>query len=345
MMSGNRYVKPKEASQAESDSPMHRPFKKYDAGSVTSHGDRAGVVRLSLTDAGSDAEGGANTLGGGLEPRTAVQGTGAPHPWSRYVALGDSFTEGVGDPEPRSPGGLRGWADRVAEELSVGHEDFAYANLAVRGLLLGQILDQQVGPALALKPDLITLSGGGNDLVFRGTDPDKLAVRLDAGMELLSTTGATIVLFAGPDWGGTPVIGHNRAKIAIFNENIRTVASRYDAVIADLWALQELADPRMWDPDRLHFSPLGYHTIAKMVLDTLNVPHTLQPYLPKDLPEGSWRHARAEDLVWARKYLVPWVLKRIRHQTEEELRAKRPVPGPVFGTGVPPGAFIGQPPA
>jgi lysophospholipase L1-like esterase len=323
-----------EAPKQKPGSPMHRPFKKYDAGSVTSHGDRAGVVRLSLNDVDGEAEGGTNAVA--PERREPLIATGAPHPWSRYVALGDSFTEGVGDPEPRSPGGLRGWADRVAEELSVGHEDFAYANLAVRGLLLGQILDQQAGPALALQPDLITLSGGGNDLVFRGSDPDKLAVRLDAGMEQLSSTGATIVLFAGPDWGGTPVIGHNRAKIAIFNENIRTVASRYDAVIADLWALQELADPRMWDPDRLHFSPLGYHTVAKMVLDTLNVPHTLQPYQPKALPESSWRHARAEDLVWARKYLVPWVLKRIRHQTEEELRAKRPVPGPVFGTGLPP---------
>lgn len=308
---------------------MHRPFKKYDAGSVTPQGDRTGVVRLPLT-AADDGTGAALRVG--TETRGSAQPQGDPHPWSRYVALGDSFTEGVGDPEPRSPGGLRGWADRVAEELSVGHEDFAYANLAVRGLLLGQILDQQARPALALQPDLITLSGGGNDLVFRGSDPDKLAVRLDAGVELLSTTGATIVLFAGPDWGGTPVIGHNRAKIAIFNENIRTVAHRHDAVIVDLWALQELADPRMWDPDRLHFSPLGYHTIAKLVLDTLNVPHTLQPYLPKDLPDSSWRHARAEDLVWARKYLVPWVLKRIRHQTEEELRAKRPVPGPVFGS-------------
>jgi len=307
---------------------MHRPFKKYDAGSVTSQGDRAGVVRLPLTD----TDGGSSA---GVAASRPVERAAAPHPWSRYVALGDSFTEGVGDPEPRSPGGLRGWADRVAEELSVGHEDFAYANLAVRGLLLEQILDQQAAPALALKPDLITLSGGGNDLVFRGTDPDKLAAKLDAGVELLSATGATIVLFAGPDWGGTPVIGHNRAKIAIFNENIRTVAHRHEAVIADLWALQELADPRMWDPDRLHFSPLGYHTIAKMVLDTLNVPHTLQPNLPKDLPESSWRHARAEDLVWARNYLVPWVLKRIRHQTEEELRAKRPVAGPVFGLELP----------
>lgn len=321
---------------------MHRPFKKYDAGPVTSSGDRAAVVRSSLAHADGEAEdGGMSASGSRSEVRGSVEALATPHPWSRYVALGDSFTEGVGDPEPRSPGGLRGWADRVAEELSVGHEDFAYANLAVRGLLLEQILDQQVGPALALKPDLITLSGGGNDLVFRGSDPDKLAAKLDAGVDLLSSTGATIVLFSGPDWGGTPVIGHSRGKVAIFNENIRIVAHRHDAVIADLWALRELTDPRMWDPDRLHFSPLGYHTIAMMVLDTLNVPHTLQPHEPRPLPENSWRHARAEDLVWARKYLFPWVLRRIRHQTEEELKAKRPAAGPVFGASMPPGTFIG----
>ena len=278
---------------------------------------------------------------GRFEPRgSAAKRTAAPHPWSRYVAMGDSFTEGVGDPEPRSPGGLRGWADRVAEELSIGHEDFAYANLAIRGLLLEEILDQQAGPALALKPDLITLSAGGNDLVFRGTDPDRLAVELDAGVQLLGLTGATIVLFTGPDWGSTPVIGRHRAKLAIFNENIRTIASRHDALIADLWALRQLTDPRMWDPDRLHFSPLGYHTIAMMVLDTLNVPHTLQPLEPKDLPQSSWRAARVGDLVWARNYLLPWVVRRIRHETAEELRAKRPLAGPVFGAGMPPGTFI-----
>lgn len=83
------------------------------------------------------------------------------HPWSRYVAIGDSFTEGIGDPEPDSPGGHRGWADRVAEQLAERTDDFAYANLAVRGRLLQQIADEQIDPALALRPDLISISAGG----------------------------------------------------------------------------------------------------------------------------------------------------------------------------------------
>lgn len=264
------------------------------------------------------------------------------HPWHRFVALGDSFTEGIGDPEPLSDGGLRGWADRVAEELSAGKPEFAYANLAIRGLLLQQILDQQIGPALALKPDLVTLSAGGNDIVFRRSDPDRLAEKIDAGVGLLASSGATVLLFAGPDWGATPVLGQIRGKVAVFNENLHTVAARHDAVMVDLWCLRELTDPGMWDPDRLHFSPLGHHTIAAAVLNALGVAHHLRPLEPKQLPARSWKEARTEDLVWAREYLVPWVIRQVRQGSGEDvLTAKRPRPGPVFGAGRPPGHFIG----
>jgi hypothetical protein len=96
----------------------------------------------------------------------------------------------------------------------------------------------------------------------------------------------------------------------------------------------------MWDPDRLHFSPLGHHTIAMMVLDTLNVPHTLQPLEPRELPERSWRQAGAGDLVWAKTYFLPWMLRRLQEQPPiirriygrraEVLRPKRPAAAPVL---------------
>jgi lysophospholipase L1-like esterase len=250
--------------------------------------------------------------------------------WSRYVALGDSFTAGIGDPEPRSPGGLRGWADRIAEELGGGRPDFRYANLAVSGLLLRQIIEEQLGPAIALQPDLVTLSAGGNDLVFHRTDPDRLAATLDAAVGTLSATGATVVLFTGPDLGGTPLRGHNRGRVAVFNENIRTIAARHHGVIADLWALRQLSDPRMWDPDRLHFSPMGHHTIAAMVLNSLSVPHSLSPLEPKPLPAGSWRDSKAGDIAWFTTYLLPWMVSRVRKRPDTPpLAPKRPEPGPV----------------
>jgi lysophospholipase L1-like esterase len=248
------------------------------------------------------------------------------HPWSRYVAIGDSFTEGIGDPEPQSPGGHRGWADRVAETLSTQTEDFAYANLAIRGRLLQQIADEQVEPALQLKPDLITVSAGGNDIIRPGTDPDDISRRFESMIERLRSDDATVVIFNGPDIGMTPVLGRVRGKVAIYNENLRAIAQRHDCVVADMWALRELSDPRMWAPDRLHFSPTGHHTIARMVLDALAVEHDLEPFKPEPLPPRTWRQARADDMGWAREYLVPWVLRRVRHQSSgDNVVPKRPI--------------------
>ncbi|CAN5350123.1 SGNH/GDSL hydrolase family protein [soil metagenome] len=241
------------------------------------------------------------------------------------MAIGDSFTEGIGDPEPQSPGGHRGWADRVAEVLSAGVDDFAYANLAVRGRLLQQIADEQVEAALELKPDLITVSAGGNDIIRPGTDPDDISARFEKMITRLGSSGATIVMFNGPDIGMTPVLGRVRGKVAIYNENLRAIAKRHDAIVADMWALRELADPRMWAPDRLHFSPTGHHTIARMVLDALAVENDLEPFAPEPLSPVRWRQARADDLVWAREYFVPWVLRRVRHRSSgDDVTPKRP---------------------
>jgi lysophospholipase L1-like esterase len=253
-----------------------------------------------------------------------------PHPWRRFVALGDSFTEGTGDPEPASPDGHRGWADRVAEVLSQQVDDFAYANLAVRGKLIAQIIAGQVDAALALKPDLITFSAGGNDVIRPGTDPDAIAAQFEDAVVRLSRDGATLVVFTGIDTDFTPVFRRFRGKVAIYNENIRAIAERYDCVVADQWALKEVQDPRFFDADRLHYNALGHHEVARMVLRALNVPNDLLPMQPDPLPVRRWREARTEDFVWARTHFVPWVLRRVRHRSSgDEITAKRPDAMPV----------------
>jgi lysophospholipase L1-like esterase len=253
-----------------------------------------------------------------------------PHPWHRFVAVGDSFTEGVGDPDPGSPNGYRGWADRVAEALAVRVDDFAYANLAVRGKLIQQIVDAQIEPALALAPDLVTFSAGGNDVIRPGADPDAVAQLFEDAVVRLSGTGATVVVFTGIDTNFTPVFRGIRGRVAIYNENIRAIAARYDCIVADQWALKEVQDMRFFDDDRLHYNALGHHEVARMVLRALNVPNDLQPMQPGPLPPRTWRAARAGDLVWAREYLMPWVLRRLRHQSSgDDVAAKRPEPLPV----------------
>ena len=260
------------------------------------------------------------------QPSDEFEAHQRPHPWSRFVALGDSFTEGIGDPEPTLPDGHRGWADRVAEVLARDVDDFAYANLAVRGKLIAQIVTEQVEPALELRPDLITISAGGNDVIRPGTDPDITAARMEDAIARLSRDRATIVMFTGADVGFSPVFRGIRGKVAIYNENLRTIAAKYDCIVADLWSLSEIQDTRMWSADRLHLNPLGHHTVARMVLHALAVENDLEPLKPEPVPLSTWRQARGSDLVWAREYLVPWVLRRIRHQSSGDfITAKRPL--------------------
>lgn len=262
--------------------------------------------------------------------RTPYTSNAETHPWRRFVAIGDSFTEGVGDPEPTAPNGLRGWADRVAEVLSSQVDDFAYANLAVRGKLIGQIVADQVEPALALKPDLITFSAGGNDVIRPGADPDAVAEVFEDAVVRLTSGGATLVVFTGIDTEFTPVFRGIRGRVAIYNENIRAIADKYDCIVADQWALKEVQDMRFFDDDRLHYNSLGHHEVARMVLRALNVPNDLQPMQPDPVPTRTWREARAHDLVWAREYFVPWVLRRVRHQSSgDQITAKRPEAVPV----------------
>ena len=243
------------------------------------------------------------------------------------MAIGDSFTEGIGDPgtEIDYDEGFRGWADRVAEVLAAQSEDFAYANLGVRGKLLRGIREEQAEAALALRPDLIIVSAGGNDILRPGTDPEEVSRRLDELVGLLGRDGATIALFTGPDIGMRPVMRAIRGKVAIFNQHVHRIARHHDAIVIDLWALTELRDSRMWSPDRLHFSPLGHHTIALHVLAALGVEHVLEPAHPPPLPATPWRQARTEDLVWAREHLMPWVLRRLQGRSSGDGRpAKRP---------------------
>ena len=129
------------------------------------------------------------------DPQTARDERPTSPTYHRYVAIGDSWTEGLGDPDPGRPNGLRGWADRVAEVLATRSDDFGYANLAIRGRRVNEILEEQLEPALALGPDLISIQGGGNDFLRPGIDIDGLVDALDSAVAESVRAGAEVVLF------------------------------------------------------------------------------------------------------------------------------------------------------
>ncbi|WP_072843633.1 SGNH/GDSL hydrolase family protein [Rhodococcus tukisamuensis] len=248
----------------------------------------------------------------------------------RYVALGDSFSEGVGDPDPTRPNGLRGWADRVAEELARRDADFGYANLAVRGRLLGPIVDEQLDAAIAMEPDLVTIYAGGNDLMRPRVDLDALAARYDEAIGKLTATGATVLMWTAFDAGWSAVFGKLRGRSAIYNELVREVADRHGATLVDFWRFGEYQDLRMWDWDRLHMSTPGHQNMAIRVLGTLGAPHRIEmDSLGPDLPTDKASRRRA-DLAWTKDFLVPWVGRRVRGSSSGDgVSAKRPTLAPI----------------
>jgi lysophospholipase L1-like esterase len=208
----------------------------------------------------------------------------------RYVAIGDSFTEGVGDPDPSRPNGLRGWADRVAEVLAGQSDDFGYANFAIRGRKLGPILAEQLEPAIALQPDLVTVYAGANDILRPAVDLDALVAAYDEALGALAATDARVLVWTAYDVGGSKVFGALRGRFAIYNELVRELADRHGLTLVDFWRFREYREWRMWDEDRMHMGPAGHQQMAIRVLDTLGIPHSLQP-LPLNDPGTT--HLRA----------------------------------------------------
>jgi lysophospholipase L1-like esterase len=254
----------------------------------------------------------------------------------RLVTLGDSFTEGVGDDDPSAPNGVRGWADRTAEQLAAREPDFRYANLAIRGKLLPQVVAEQLEPALAMEPDLVTLYAGGNDLMRPKVDIDALMVDYEAAVVKIRATGARLVLFTGVDGVEDALFRRIRGRVAIYNEHVRGIAARHGALLVDLWAMRQLRDRRLWAPDRLHLNPYGHTEVAIAVLAALGVEHplTATELGPREVLSPAAR--RSQNLKWAQEHALPWVRRRLRGESSgDTLAAKRPTLTPVESMPVP----------
>jgi lysophospholipase L1-like esterase len=259
-----------------------------------------------------------NTHGRSLaQQSTAPASSNGQHPAqtiSRYVALGDSFTEGIGDPNPSSRNGVRGWADRVAIHLAQHNPGFRYANLAVRGRTMNDVITDQLPPAIEHKPDLVTIYAGMNDLLKMRADLDALMVRYAEALAALQRTGARVLTFTAADIGTVPVFRRLRGRAAIYNELLRAVADDLGVEVVDFWRFAEYRDRRLWDGDRIHLSPLGHQQMAARVLDTLDVPNglsILDTVLSRPGPVIGFR----AHLRWALAFAAPWLFRRMRRLT------------------------------
>jgi lysophospholipase L1-like esterase len=245
----------------------------------------------------------------------------------RYVALGDSQTEGCGDGDDVR--GLRGWADRLAEHLARDTPGLLYANLAVRGRLAGQVRAEQLAPALALRPDLATVVAGVNDLLRSGFDADEAAGHLEAMFAALTAQGARVATVTFPDVARiTPLARPLRPRVLALNDRIRRAADRHGVVVAETSHHPVVTDPRLWSADRLHASPLGHARIAAAVADALGLPGSDDSWnqpLPADPHAVTGLRVVGSELRWVGSFLGPWVVRRVRGRSSGDgRRAKRP---------------------
>lgn len=250
--------------------------------------------------------------------------------YQRYVALGDSQTEGLLDGSETT--GYRGWADRLAGHLAAAGPELRYANLAVRGQLAAQVRATQLEPALALRPDLATVVAGVNDLLRRRFDGAAVAGHLEAMYAGLRAAGATVLTVTFPDPARLMPAGRLlSARTLELNARIRTVAAAHGVLVVDLAAHPVCVDPRLWSPDRLHLNTVGHTIFAAAAAHALGVPgvpptwSAALPALPRD---RVWHRVRRE-ARWAGEFVGPWLLRRLRGRSSATGRvAKRPDLGP-----------------
>jgi len=246
--------------------------------------------------------------------------------FERYVAIGDSTVEGLDDPD--GEGGYRGWANRLAERIAREQGSLLYANLAVRGRETREVLDQQLAPALEMRPDLAIVVAGTNDVLRPRFDAEETARDIERMQRALIEQGATVLSFTLPDLTPVmPLARPLRARIQRFADALVAASQRSGARCIDFTKHPVASDPRLWSEDRLHANSLGHARIAEALAHALGLPDANSDWaapLP-DTPRRGMSQVLADELRWSGRYLLPWLLRHARGRSSGDgCRPKRP---------------------
>ena len=244
--------------------------------------------------------------------------------YTRFIALGDSMTEGMSD--EILDGNYRGWADRVADVLAKSNSSFTYMNLAIRGKLLKQVVDDQIPQAIKYiegKQTLVSFHAGAND-VLRPNYRAELSLPLyEEGVKQLTGAGATVIIFTVIDKvegkGKTAKLWHQR--FSNFNENVRKVAAKYPVILFEAKEAEFLNDRRFLAFDRLHMNSEGHSRLANAVLQGLG--YEFDPNWKVVPPPAKKKNKVVKltlDLLWIATFLIPWIWRRIRGKSSGDGR-------------------------
>ncbi len=264
-----------------------------------------------------------------------------PAVWSKYVALGDSFTEGLNDPipgqanfaelEPKEHKFL-GWADRLALKLDRIEPGLLYANLAVRGRLLSDVIDTQLPQALAMQPDLISIAAGVNDALRPRWDPDQLAHLYEQGVKRAKDAGIEVLLvgFGDPTLRGS-MMASIASRFARLNADVCALAQRYETKLLNFWPATVYSHDYFWSDDRLHLNSVGHEAASEGALHALGLRDDSWLHPPFELPpEQPVTDRLVESTRWFTTQAIPWVMRRAKGESSGDgVTPKRPHLAPV----------------
>ena len=244
--------------------------------------------------------------------------------YSRYVALGDSQTEGLWDGDDDS--GLRGFADRLAEIVDGHYPGLTYANLAVRGRRIRDLLDDQLPHALQMKPDLVTVCIGMNDVTRPGPYFDGALAELEDLHAQLALSGATVVTTTFPDLAKILPIGRILgARVLRINAEIRRAADWYGFRLVDLYKAPSMTHPDTWSADRVHGSADGHARFAAAAAEALNLPGSNHDWAEVGgAPvRQTLRTLAYSQALWTQNMLMPWLWRHVRGRSAGDGRGPR----------------------
>lgn len=248
------------------------------------------------------------------------------------MALGDSSTEGLED--PGTDGRHRGWADRLALHVSQAQgTPLLYANLAIRGRKTRHLVDEQLQPALAMRPDLATVFSGTNDIIRSNFNCEQVIADMRTLHLALRGIGATVLTITMPDLGEVaPFAKRARPKLRAFNEGVRALCKETGVLLLDVDRYAVAGDPRLWHEDRLHANAEGHARIAAGLASVLGLPGFddgwADPLPPRRSPSVISR--AAAEAHWVSAYLMPWLARRVLGRSSGDgVVAKRPELSPI----------------
>ena len=244
--------------------------------------------------------------------------------YSRYVAIGDSQTEGLWDGDDSA--GLRGFADRLAVIVDSHYPGLTYANLAVRGKRIRDLLDDQLPQALAMRPDLVTVCIGMNDVTRPGRNFDHALTELEDLYAQLALSGATVVTTTFPDVARIIPIGRVlAARVLKINAEIRRAADWYGFRLVDLFNAPSMTSPDTWSADRVHGSPKGHELFAAAAAEALNLPGSNHDWAERrGAPARQALRSQAySQALWTQNMLMPWLWRHVRGRSAGDGRGPR----------------------